>query len=172
MLVTSNHARCCLPKPKLLAYRQLLQAVSRTYHARHWVNTTIVDVLCHTGMTAVSVLDGTMNKEQFESYIRDVLCVTLRKGDIVMWDNLPAYNSSIVTALIEGRGASLLALPPYSPDLNSIENAFAKLKSRLRKKKIMDVAKLRDFLLQEGKFFSKAECKNYIRHAGMVYIKT
>jgi len=129
-------------------------------------STTIVNVICHTGMTAVSVLDSAMNNERFESYIRDALCVTLHKCDIVIWDNLPAYKSSVARTLIEGKGASLLALPPYIHDLNPIENAFEKMKSRLSKKKIRDVVKLRNFLLQSEKFFSKAECKNYIRHAG------
>ena len=90
----------------------------------------------------------------------------------VFFDMLPGifnrekYKSSVAKSLIEGRGASLLPLPPYGHDLNPIENAFAKLKSRLRKENVRDVAKLRDFLLQSGKFFSKAECKNYIRNAG------
>ena len=92
-------------------------------------------------------------------------------GDFI-WDNLPSHKSSVARKLIEGRGASLLALPPYSPDLNPIENAFAKMKFRLRKEKIRDVAKLRYILLQEGKFFSKAECKNCIENAGVVCIKT
>ena len=139
--------------------------VDRVPHG-HWVNTTMVGALRTIGMTAVSVLDSAMNKDRLESYVRDMLCPTLRKGDIVIWDNLPAHKSSVAKSLIEGRGASLLPLPPYSPDLNPIENAFAKLKSRLRKEKIRDVEMLRDFLLQSGKFFSKAECKNYIRNAG------
>ena len=130
------------------------------------MNTTMVGALRQTGMTAVSVFDGAMNKERLESYVRDVLGSTLRKGDIVIWDNLPAHKSSVAKAFIESRGASLLPLPPYSPDLNPIENAFSKLKARLRKEAIRDVAKLREFLLQAGKLFSKEECKNYIRHAG------
>ena len=139
--------------------------VDRVPHG-HWVNTTMVGALRQSGMTAVCVFDGAMNKDRLESYVRDVLCTTLRKGDIVVWDNLPAHKSSVAKALIESRGASLLALPPYSPDLNPIENAFSKLKARLRKEAIRDVGKLRDFLQQAEKLFSKAECKNYIRHAG------
>ena len=139
--------------------------VARVPHG-HWMNTTMVGALRPSGMTAVCVFDGAMNKERLESYVRDVLCFTLRKGDIVVWDNLPAHKSSVARALIESRGATLLPLPPYSPDLNTIENAFSKLKARLRKESIRDVTKLREFLLQAGKHFSKAECKNYIRHAG------
>ena len=65
-----------------------------------------------SGMTAVCVFDGAMNKERLESYVRDVLCPTLRQGDIVIWDNLPAHKSTIAQTLIESKGASLFPLPP------------------------------------------------------------
>ena len=98
--------------------------------------------------------------------MRDVLCETLREGDIVIWDNLPAHKSVVAKELIESRGALLLPLPAYSPDLNPIENAFAKLKSCLRKEAIRDVGKRRDFLQQAEKLISNEERKNYIRNAG------
>lgn len=142
-----------------------VRLVDRVPHG-HWVNTTMVGALRKTGMTAVSVLDGAINKERLEVYVREVLCPTLCEGDIVIWDNLPAHKSAVAKESIEAVGASLLPLPPYSPDLNPIEMSFSKLKSRLRKEQIREVGKLRDFLQQAGKLFSYTECHNYFRHAG------
>lgn len=78
-------------------------------------------------------LDGPMNAAAFLAYAEQVLAPTLNPGDIVMMDNLPAHKSAAVRTAIEARGASLMLLPPYSPDFNPIENAFAKFKSNLRK---------------------------------------
>jgi transposase len=139
--------------------------IDRTPHG-HWINTTVVCGLRQSGMTAVAVLDVAMNKVRFEDYVRDVLCPTLLPGDIVIYDNLPAHKSLVARELIESRGATLLLLPPYSPDLNPIEMSFSKLKSVLRKEKIRDVGKLREFLSQSASLFSSVECENYFRHAG------
>ena len=94
----------------------------------HWKTTTFVGALRLTGMTAPMVLDGPMTGEWFLAYTEQVLVPTLRSGDVVILDNLPAHKGAAVRAAVEAAGASLLFLPPYSPDFNPIENAFAKLK--------------------------------------------
>lgn len=99
----------------------------------HWKTTTFVGALRLTGMTALMVLDGPMNGDVFRAYVEQVLIPTLTPGDIVVMDNLPAHKGAPVRAAIEASGARLLFLPPYSPDFNPIENAFAKLKAMLRK---------------------------------------
>ena len=142
-----------------------VRLIDRVPHG-HWVNTTLVCALRRSGMTAVEVLDGAMNKLRLEAYVRDVLCPTLQEGDIVVWDNLPAHKSRVAKELIEAKGATLMPLPPYSPGLNPIEMSFSKLKSVLRKEKIRDVGILREFLRNSPVLFSQIECKNYLKHAG------
>ena len=99
----------------------------------HWKTTTFVAGLRLTGMTAPMVLDGPMNGPAFLAYVEQVLVPTLKPGDIVIMDNLAPHKAAGVRKAIEDAGAKLLLLPPYSPDLNPIENAFAKLKALLRK---------------------------------------
>ena len=99
----------------------------------HWKTTTFVAGLRLTGMTAPMVLDGPMNGAAFLAYVQQVLVPELKPGDIVIMDNLSAHKGCQVRDAIEAAGARLLYLPPYSPDFNPIENAFAKLKALLRK---------------------------------------
>ncbi|WP_292244188.1 IS630 family transposase, partial [Mesorhizobium sp.] len=100
----------------------------------HWKTTTFTGALRLTGMTAPFVYDGAMNGNVFLAYVEQVLVPTLSEGDVVVMDNLPAHKAAGVRDAIEAAGASLLYLPPYSPDFNPIENAFAKLKALLRAK--------------------------------------
>ena len=99
----------------------------------HWKTTTFVAGLRLTGLVALFVLDGRINRDAFEVYVEKVLVPELRLGDVVVMDNLSSHKGPSVRALIEAAGATLLYLPPYSPDFNPIENAFAKLKALLRK---------------------------------------
>jgi transposase len=99
----------------------------------HWKTTTFTGALRLNGMTAPMVLDGAMNGTAFLAYAEQVLAPTLAFGDVVIMDNLPAHRAAGVREAIERTGARLLFLPPYSPDMNPIENAFAKLKALLRK---------------------------------------
>src|SRR3954452_7762607 len=101
-------------------------------HGR-WKTITFVAGLRTSGVVAPFVLDGPINRRTFEAYIEQVLVPELRPGDVVILDNLSSHKGACVRALIEAAGASLLYLPPYSPDFNPIENAFAKLKALLRK---------------------------------------
>jgi transposase len=132
----------------------------------HWKNITYVCGIKRSGIIAPKSFVGGMTTERFIEYVRDVLCPTLKKGDIVVMDNLQAHKSPCVRCLIEQRKATLLYLPPYSPDLNPIENSFAKEKTLLRKAKIRDVDKLLVFLEQSGKYFTPKDCKGYFKHCG------
>jgi transposase len=99
----------------------------------HRKTTTLVAGLRMGGMVAPMVLDGPINGDWFEAYVAQVLAPTLRRGDIVVMDNLSSHKRASFRATIEARGARLAFLPPYSPDFNPIEMAFAKLKALLRK---------------------------------------
>ncbi len=132
----------------------------------HWKTTTFVAGLRADGISAPFVLDGAMNRDAFETYVDQVLAPTLSAGDIVIMDNLPAHKGETVRRLIEARQASLLLLPPYSPDLNPIEMAFSKLKTLLRTAAERTVGALWDRIGTVLDAFKPDECSNYFRHAG------
>ena len=128
--------------------------------------TTFVGALTLRGIIAPWVLNGPINADAFEAYVEKVLVPELLKGDVVVMDNLSSHKGSRIRHLIEAAGAQLRYLPPYSPDLNPIENAFSKLKAVLRKvaERTMDglwtqIGRLLDLFLPE-------ECKNYFTAAG------
>lgn len=132
----------------------------------HWQTTTFTGALRLSGMTAPMVLDGPMNGEAFKAYVEQVLAPTLLPGDIVVMDNLAAHKNAAIRIVIEAKGAELRYLPPYSPDFNPIENAFAKLKAILRKAAARTVDDLWDVIAQALPSFSPAECANYFEAAG------
>ena len=117
-------------------------------------------------MTAPMVLDGPMNGAWFLAYVQQVLAPTLKPGDVVIMDNLAAHKSMPVKDAIEALGARLLFLPPYSPDLNPIENAFAKLKALLRKAAARSIEQLWDAIARIIQTYSPRECANYFAAAG------
>jgi transposase len=132
----------------------------------HWKTTTFTGALRLTGMTAPFVYDGAMNGNVFLAYVEQVLVPTLSEGDVVVMDNLPAHKAAGVRDAIEAAGASLLYLPPYSPDFNPIENAFAKLKALLRAKAERTIKALSDAVGAVVDLFTPAECANYFKAAG------
>ena len=132
----------------------------------HWKTTTFVGALRLSGMTAPMVLDGPMNGAWFLAYVQQVLAPTLRPGDVVIMDNLPAHKGACVRAAIEAVGAQVLLLPPYSPDLNPIENAFSKLKAMLRKAAARTIDQLWDAIATIIQTYSPQECANYFAAAG------
>ena len=132
----------------------------------HWKTTTFVGALRATGMTAPMVLDGPMDGLAFEAYVTQALVPTLKPGDIVVMDNLAAHKRAEVAIAIEAAGAKLLYLPPYSPDLNPIEMAFAKLKALLRKAAARTRDSLWDAIADVISAFTPDECANYLAHAG------
>jgi transposase len=132
----------------------------------HWLTTTFTAALRRTALTAPMTLDGPMNALAFHAYVEQVLAPTLDPGDIVVMDNLPAHKGIVVRALIEARGANLLLLPPYSPDFNPIENAYAKFKSHLRKASARTVNTLEAAIADAFRAFTPNQCANYFRAAG------
>lgn len=132
----------------------------------HWKTTTFVGGLTLRGFIAPFVLDGPINRVAFETYVEKVLVPELREGDTVIMDNLPGHKGPRVRQLIEAAGAHLLYLPPYSPDFNPIENAFAKLKALLRKAAERTVEGLWIAIGDLIDLFSDNECRNYFTAAG------
>ena len=132
----------------------------------HWRTTTFVAGLRLGGLDAPMLLDGAMNGDAFLAYLRQVLAPTLRPGDIVVMDNLGCHKGAEVRKAIEAAGAELRFLPPYSPDFNPIEHAFAKLKALLRNA----ATRTRDALWQAVGCilgaFTPQECANYFTAAG------
>jgi len=132
----------------------------------HWKTLTFVAALRIDGLTAPTVIDGAMNGPSFIAYVEQVLAPALRKGDIVFMDNLSTHKIDGVREAIEAAGAKLRYLPAYSPDLNPIEMAFAKLKTALRKGAARTVKALMKLIGKLIKTFAPEECANYFRHAG------
>lgn len=130
----------------------------------HWKATTFTSALRLSGMTAPMVLDGAMNGGAFLAYVEQCLAPTLRPGDVVILDNLPAHKAAGVRETIERVGATLRFLPPYSPDFNPIENAFAKLKALLRKAAERTVDGLRNAIGCLIDLFAPHECKSYFSY--------
>jgi transposase len=132
----------------------------------HWKTTTFTGALRASGLTAPMLLDGPMNGEAFRAYVEQVLAPTLCSGDIVVMDNLAAHKNAAIREAIEAKGAQLRYLPPYSPDLNPIENAFAKLKALLRKTEARTQDALWDAVTAALPSFTPVECANYFAAAG------
>ena len=132
----------------------------------HRKTTTLVAGLRTTGMVAPMVLDGPINGEWFEAYVRQILVPELRRGDIVIIDNLSSHKRASVRERIEAAGATLLFLPPYSPDFNPIEKAFARLKAMLRKAGERTVTGLWNLIGQLVDIFLPDECANYFSSCG------
>ena len=134
----------------------------------HWKTTTFIGALRADGLTAPAVFDGAINGESFLAYVQQVLVTTLKAGDIVILDNLSSHKVEGVRQAIEAAGAEIRHLPPYSPDLNPIEQMFAKLKALLRKIAARSVEALWTAIGQLVSAFEPGECRNYLRNAGYV----
>jgi transposase len=132
----------------------------------HWKTTTVIAGLTMRGMIAPFVLSGPINRDTFEAYVEKVLVPQLRPGDIVVMDNLSSHKGPRTRAMIEAAGATLLFLPPYSPDLNPIENAFAKLKALLRRAAERTIQGLWAAIGRIVDAFTPAECVNYFAACG------
>ena len=130
----------------------------------HWKTITFVGGLTLNGFVAPMLLDGPMDGECFLAWVEQMLAPTLRPGDLVVMDNLPAHKVAGVRQAIERRGARLLYLPPYSPDFNPIENAFAKLKAHVRKAAARTFDALEIAAAKALRQFQPEECKNFFAH--------
>ena len=136
--------------------------------AGRWKVATFVAGLRANGLVAPMVIEGAMNGAAFLAYIEQALAPTLSRGDVVVLDNLSSHKVVGVREAVGARGASLLYLPPYSPDLNPIELAFAKLKALLRAAARRTVEALWQTLGHALDAFTPAECAHYLAHAGYV----
>ena len=132
----------------------------------HWKTTSFTAALRHDGITAPLVLDGSMNGEIFRAYVEQFLVPTLKKDDIVIMDNLPSHKVAGIREAIENAGAKLLYLPPYSPDINPIEQVFSKFKSLLRSAAARTVNDLWEVIATVVDDFSPRECAAYLKNSG------
>jgi transposase len=144
-----------------------VRLIGRAPHG-HWKTITFVAGLRYRAIVAPLVIDGAMNAPMFLAYLKQCLVPTLKRGDVVIMDNLPVHKAPGVREMIEAAGATLLYLPPYSPDLNPIEQAFSKLKAHLRKAAETTVPGLLRRIGRLLATFSPQECRNFLRHAGYV----
>jgi len=132
----------------------------------HWQAHTVVAALRPKGLTATAVFDGPIDTDTFRAYVEQVLAPTLRPGDIVVLDNLAAHKHPEIRRAIEQTGAGLKFLPPYSPDFNPIELAFAKLKAFLRAARPRTFDQICALVAAALARFLPEECSNYVRHCG------
>lgn len=153
--MTRRHGRC-------LKGRRL---VARVPHGR-WRTLTFLAALRHDRIDAPCVFDGPINGRSFRAYVEQVLLPTLQPGDIVIMDNLGSHKGRVIRRILRAAGVKLLFLPPYSPDLNPIEQVFAKLKTLLRKAAERTVTATWQRIGQLLHAFSPQECANYFRNSG------
>jgi transposase len=132
----------------------------------HWKTTTFLAALRHDRIDAPWVLDGPIDGESFRTYVEKVLVPVLKPGDIVIMDNLGSHKGKAVRQLIRSAGAKLIFLPKYSPDLNPIEQVFAKLKHLLRKHAARTIDAVWAAIGQVLQAFTPHECANYLQNAG------
>jgi transposase len=131
-----------------------------------WHTLTFLAALRHDRIEAPCVIDGPINSESFLAYVEQVLVPTLKHGDIVIMDNLSSHKGQAVRRAIRAAGARLFFLPPYSPDLNPIEQVFAKLKTLLRKAAERTVEATWQRIGTLLNAFPPQECASYLRNAG------
>ena len=132
----------------------------------HWKTITFLAGLRSTGLVAPLVIDGATNGELFRAYVRQHLAAVVRPGDLVVMDTLPSHKVAGVAEAIRGVGAEVVYLPPYSPDLNPIEQVFSKAKAEIRRQKPRTVAATEQLCGEAVDWFPSDECRGYIRHAG------
>jgi transposase len=132
----------------------------------HWQTHTIIAGLRLDGLTAPAVFDGPIDTPTFLAYVEQVLVPTLRPGDVVVLDNLAVHKHPGIRAAIEEARAQVRFLPPYSPDFNPIEQAFAKLKAFLRAARPRTFDHVCELMAAAIGLFTPTECANYVRHSG------
>jgi transposase len=131
----------------------------------HWQSSTFLAALRQEEITAPFLVDGPVDAEVFLVYLKQVLLPCLQPGDTLILDNLSTHKVQGVAALLQAKGVGLRYLPPYSPDLNPIEMAFAKLKAHLRRRAARNLKKLLPALADALKTFSATDCRAFFRHA-------
>ena len=129
-------------------------------------NTTLLSSMTVEGMGPSLAVEGAIDREVFEAYVEKMLAPSLRSGQVVVMDNLSAHKGERVRALVEERGAELLYLPPYSPDLNPIEESFAKVKNLLRKAEARTREALVEAMGQALSAVSARDARGFFEHCG------
>jgi transposase len=157
--MTRTHGRCARGK----------RLIAKAPHG-HWRTLTFLAALRADRIDAPCVIDGPINGRSFLAYVEQILVPTLRPGDVVIIDNLGSHKGKAVRRALRAAGAKLLFLPAYSPDLNPIEQVFAKLKTLLRKAAERTVEATWKRIGQLLDHFTPAECANYLRNAGYASI--
>ena len=157
--MTRTHGRC----------RKGERLRARVPHG-HWKTLTFLAALRHDRITAPCVLDGPINGRSFLAYVEQFLVPALKPGDIVVLDNLGSHKGDAARKAIRAVGARMIFLPPYSPDLNPIEQVFAKLKTLLRKAAERSVETTWKRIGSLIKCFSPQECANYLKNSGYASI--
>ena len=132
----------------------------------HWKTTTLIAALGHRKMRCAMTIDGAVNRDAFEVFVEQILLPTLSCGDIVVMDNLSSHKGTGVKRLIESVGAKVLYLPPYSPDLNPIEMAFAKLKQLMRSAAHRTMVALWSDVQRMLDCITDSDAKGFYRHCG------
>jgi transposase len=135
-----------------------------------WTTITFIAALRLAGMTAPFTIRGPINRDSFEDYVEQVLLPTLKPRDVVVMDNLSSHKGRYVRDMIRKAGARPFFLPAYSPDMNAIEQVFAKIKTLLRKTDARSEDGLNDEIAKLFKEIAPSECANYFRNAG--YLST
>ena len=153
--MTRTHGRCARGKRRLAKVPQ-----------GRWRTMTFIAALRHDRIAAPFVLDGPIDGRSFLAYVEQCLAPTLKSGEIVIMDNLGSHKGDAVRKIIRNAGARLFFLPAYSPDLNPIEQAFAKLKALLRKAAERTVEAAWKRIGQLLGQFTPTECANYIKNSG------
>ena len=141
------------------------RVIDRVPHG-HWKTTTFVAALRLGGLFAPLVVDGPLNGDLFREYVRQQLAPRLRGGDVLVMDNLATHKVAGVAEAVAARGARVLYLPPYSPDLNPIEMTFSKVKTELRKREIRDIRKLEDAFGESLDWVTPTDALHYFQHSG------
>jgi transposase len=135
---------------------------------RNWAKniTLISSIDKERGMGASLVVEGSRNRMVFETYLQDVLCPTLKRGQVVVMDNLSSHKGERVKELIEAKGCELIYLPPYSPDYNPIEGAFSKLKGYLRAACARSQKRLMEIIGKALRTISASDALGFFEHCG------
>ena len=131
----------------------------------HWQSSTFIAALRHESIEAPCLIEGPVDAEVFTAYLEQVLCPHLREGDTVILDNLSTHKIHNVSQLLSARGVGIRYLPPYSPDLNPIELAFAKLKAHLRQAAARTLDDLHSAWASSLDSFSAQHCRGFLHHA-------
>ena len=131
----------------------------------HWQSSTFIAALRHDGIEAPFLIEGPVDAEVFTAYLEQVLCPQLRQGDTLILDNLSTHKIQNVGRLLSAHGVGVRYLPPYSPDLNPIEMAFAKLKAHLRQQAARTLDELHSALATSLNSFAATHCRGFFRHA-------